>query len=352
MNPGAARVLDLLRREGGQPCSGATLSEALGVSRNQIWKNVEALRKLGYEIGGEPGGGYSLAGAPDRLYAEEIQAGLEARWLGTEIHWFEEIGSTNDEAHERARAGAPHGTVVVAEAQGAGRGRHGRSFYSPAGTNLYTSIVLRPDMLIAEAPTVVLSAAVAVAEAVAATVGDDEAVRIKWPNDVLLGGKKTCGILMEMASEAARVAYLVLGIGVNLNVDPAEFPEEFRATATSLRGFSGAAVDRATFARTLYGGLEDVLDLHAAGGFDAVRPRFEARFAMAGQSVRVRDLDGPELHGEARGIDHDGALLVARADGRIERVLAGDVTLSARPPAAEASAPSPGGASGLPGGAS
>jgi BirA family biotin operon repressor/biotin-[acetyl-CoA-carboxylase] ligase len=178
----------------------------------------------------------------------------------------------------------------------------------------------------------VLGAAGAVADAVAQTVGDPDAVQIKWPNDVLLAGRKTCGILMELTAEATRVAYLVLGIGVNLNVDPATFPDEFRATATSLAGHCGHTIDRAAFARTLYVRLEELLELHAAGGFDAIRPRFEARFRMAGRPVSVRDLNGPELRGSAEGIDDDGALLVRCEDGRLERVLAGDVTLSASGP--------------------
>ena len=326
MNPGAARVLELLRREAG-PFSGKDLSGTLRVSRTQIWKHVETLRGLGYEITGEPGGGYSLAAVPDRLYPEEIRVGLATRWLAREVHWLEETASTNDVAHALAREGAAHGTVVIAEGQTRGRGRHGRSFFSPPFRNLYTSMVLRPPIHVSQAPTVVLAAAVAVADAVARTAGDEDAVQIKWPNDVLLGGRKTCGILMEMTSEATRVAYLVLGIGVNLNLEREAFPAEFRATATSLQAHRGRPVDRAAFARLLFGTLEPVLDLHASGGFEAVRPRFEARFRMAGRAVCVRDVGGPEIRGEAEGIDRDGALVVRRPDGRRERVLAGDVTL-------------------------
>ncbi|MBW2314431.1 MAG: biotin--[acetyl-CoA-carboxylase] ligase [Deltaproteobacteria bacterium] len=331
MNPGAARVLGLLRREAGAPCSGESLSATLGVSRSQVWKHVETLRGLGYEIGGEPGGGYALSAVPDRLYAEEIQAGLETRWLGREIHWFDETGSTNDVAHELARGGASHGTVVIAEAQTKGRGRHGRAFFSPQYRNLYNTFVLRPEIHVSQAPTLVLAAAVAVADAVAEAVGDDDAVQIKWPNDVLLGGRKASGILMELAAEATRVRYLVLGIGVNLNVEREAFPEEFRAVATSVAAHRGAPIDRAAFARSLYGTLETVLDLHAEGGFDAVRPRFEARFHMVGRPIRVRDVGGPELAGTAEGIDADGALLVRDATGVTQRVLAGDVTLREEP---------------------
>src|SRR5690606_9541030 len=153
---GAARVLAALRRAPGRAVSGAELSAALGVSRAQIWKHVETLRGLGYGIEGEPGGGYRLAAIPDRLYAEELQPRLHTRWLARTYEWFESTDSTNRVAMERARAGAPHGATVVAEGQTAGRGRLGRSFFSPPGLNLYTSIVLRPRLDTARAPTAIL----------------------------------------------------------------------------------------------------------------------------------------------------------------------------------------------------
>jgi len=332
MKEGAARVLAALRRAGGGTSSGEQLSAALGVSRAQVWKHVEALRGLGYAIDGEPGGGYRLVAAPDRLYPEEVQARLHTRWLARSFEWLETTDSTNRVAMERAREGAPHGATVVAEGQSAGRGRLGRSFFSPPGLNLYSSTVLRPALDTARAPTAILAAAVAVADAVAAETGDDDAVEIKWPNDVLLGGLKTSGILMEMGAEATRVRFLVLGIGVNLNVSRDALPPEFRAHATSLSSHLGRPVDRVAFAARLYDTLEAVLDLHAAGGFEAVRPRFEARFRMRGRRVRVLDAvagaSAPALEGRADGIDADGALWVERDDGGRERVVAGDVTIA------------------------
>jgi BirA family biotin operon repressor/biotin-[acetyl-CoA-carboxylase] ligase len=321
-------VLAALRRAGARSCSGETLSRELGVSRAQVWKHVEALRARGYAIDGEPGGGYRLTGAPDRLYPEELAHGLATRWLGHALHWHDEIDSTNRAALELARAGAPAGTAVVAEAQTAGRGRLGRAFFSPAHVNLYVSIVLRPALSTTDAPTLILASAVAVADAVAAALDDPARVEIKWPNDVLVDGRKVSGILMELGAEAARVAFCVLGIGVNLNVDPRTFPVEFRDTATSLAAASGAPVDRAAFTRTLFQALEGVLDQHARAGFAALRPRFEARFRMPGRRVRVRELDGAEIEGIVRGIDADGALRIERTDGREERVIAGDVTLA------------------------
>lgn len=331
MNEGAAHVLDALRRAGSAALSGAALSSQLGVTRAQVWKHVESLRRLGYGIEGEPGGGYRLASAPDRLYAEEVQGRLHTRWLARRYVWLETTDSTNRVAADLAREGAPHGTTVVAEGQSAGRGRLGRRFFSPPYLNLYTSIVLRPQLDTARAPTAILAAAVAVAESVAAFVEDPNAVAIKWPNDVQVGGLKTAGILMEMSAEATRIAHLVLGIGVNLNVERFAFPDEFRALATSLATHRGAPVERPAFAARLYDTLEAVLDLHAQDGFDAVRPRFEARFRMRGQRVRVLDAGSPAaaaLEGVATGIDADGALLVRRADGATERVVAGDVTIA------------------------
>lgn len=327
MTGGAERVLEALRRAGDGPCSGASLSEALGVTRAQVWKHVEALRSRGYAIEGAPGGGYRLRGLPDRLYPEEIHAGLATRWLGREIRHFEATDSTNRVAQDLARAGAPQGLAVVAEGQTAGRGRLGRAFFSPPHTNLYVSFVLRPAVQLADAPTLILAAGLAVAESVVAVLGDSEAVEIKWPNDVLVRGRKTSGILMELSAEATRVGFLILGIGVNLNVDPGTFPQEFRRRATSLAAEVGHPVDRVAFTRHLFGTLESMLDRHAAGGFEALRADFERFFRMKGRAIRVADPAGGELDGVAEGIAADGALLLRRAGGHLERVLAGDVTI-------------------------
>jgi len=334
MNDGTARVLEALHQAGEAPCSGASLSHALGVSRAQIWKHVTSLRDRGYVIEGEPGGGYRLTGVPDRLFAEEIGRGLTTAWLGRTIHYFDEIDSTNRAALELAQGGAAHGTAVIAESQSAGRGRLGRHFHSPPHRNLYTSIVLRPAIDTAAAPTLLLAAGVAVAETVADWLGDAGAVRIKWPNDVLLDGRKTSGILMELGAEEARVSHAILGIGVNLNVDPATFPEDFRERATSLSGHAGRPVDRTAFTRLLYSRLEDVLDAHARGGLAAVRARFDRFFDMVGREVTVHQIGDGVLEGTVLGLAESGALQIETSDGETVTVLAGDVSLS--PPVASA----------------
>jgi len=332
VSDGAARILEALRRAGPRASSGESLSESLGVSRAQVWKYVEALRARGYQIEGEPGGGYRLTGIPDRLFPEEIHACLATHWLAREIRHLDSTDSTNRVALEWARGGAPHGATVIAEGQTAGRGRLGRSFFSPPYSNLYSSSVLRPSLALAEAPTVILAAAVAVAEVVAESAGVGHDVEIKWPNDVLIDGLKTSGILMELAAEASRVAFLVLGVGVNLNIDRESFPDDFRASATSVRSATGRPVDRISFARRLYRELEQALDAFEKGGFQALRTRFEERFRMPGRGVRVLEIGSRssppvETTGVCRGIDADGALLVERRDGEIARVLAGDVTV-------------------------
>ena len=327
MNSGTERVLEALRRTEGEACSGAGLSERLQVSRSQIWKHVETLRAKGYGIEGAPGGGYRLLSVPDRLYPEEILAGLETRWLARDIRYFESIDSTNRVGFDLAREDAAHGTVVIAEAQTAGRGRLGRSFYSPPHRNLYTSVVLRPALSANDAATVILAAAIAVAETVARSLGSRGAVEIKWPNDVLLDGLKTSGILMELSAEATRVGFLILGIWVNLNVDRNDFPEDFRPLATSLFSHSGHSVDRAHFTRRLFGTLEGVLDVHAQRGWSALEPRFREFFRMLGRRIRVSDLAKGETTGVCRGIDPDGALHLEGEDGERIRVLAGDVTI-------------------------
>ena len=261
------------------------------------------------------------------LTAEAITVGLDTRWLARELRCLAQTDSTMRVASELALRDAKHGTCVIAEEQSAGRGRLGRGFFSPPGTNLYSSTLLRPTPPGMLAPTLALAAGVAVAECVALWLGDPTRVELKWPNDVRIDRRKTSGILVELTHSGNAPAFAVLGIGVNLNVDPATFPEEFRRRATSLSAAAGKAIDRVAFAQRLYGSLERVLDRHASAGFSALRPRFDALFRMRGEAVRVREPGGGAFEGEVIGVDADGALRLALAGGE-RRVLAGEVTLS------------------------
>ena len=316
-------VLAFLAEAGDEFVSGEAISDKLGLSRAAVWKHVNALRSQGYRIEAVPARGYRLLEIPDRLGELEVRPLLNTHDVGQALHWYEEVGSTNDVAKELADEGALHGEVVIAERQSAGRGRRGRSWSSPPRKNLYLSVVLRPDLPPARAPEVTLLAAVAVCQAVR-RAGVASAA-IKWPNDVLASGRKLAGVLTEMAAEVERVQWLVVGIGVNVNAAAGDFPDELRELATSLLIERGHPVPRALFAAALLTALEEWLDRHAAEGFAPVRAAWREMSDTLGREVRVR-VGSADLVGLAEDVDETGALLVRTASG-LERVVAGDVEM-------------------------
>jgi BirA family biotin operon repressor/biotin-[acetyl-CoA-carboxylase] ligase len=265
--------------------------------------------------------------APGRLLPAEIAALLRTRRIGRVVHHFDSIDSTNRHAMELARGGAAEGEVVMAEAQTAGRGRLGRSFFSPAGLSFYGSIILRPTIPPPHAPQITLVAGLAVAEVVEKHGGMRPG--LKWPNDVRLGALKVAGILTEMESDADHLLHVVCGPGVNLNVPAEAFPADLGAIATSVLSATGRSVDRAAFAADLFGCFERVYDEFLARGLSRLRARWDEYSILTGQWVTVeggRDV----VEGQVLGIDEEGALRL-RALGRRElRVIAGDVTLKRR----------------------
>lgn len=320
MNEKPDDLLTALEGRGWQ--SGAEIAQRLGMSRAAIWKRVEKLREQGYGIEAVAGRGYRLVRDSDLLLPEAIRKHVKARLLRGEIVHRSTVDSTNRLAAELARGGAAEGTTVVAEQQTAGRGRLGRTWVSPASVNLYASIVLRPRIPPLEVPRLTLVAGLAVAEAIRDS-GPFEP-RIKWPNDVLLDGRKVAGILTELEAEADRVRFVIVGIGVNLNATRADFPPELRTKATSLALASGAPVDRAAFTGRLLTRLDAAYAAFLDGGFAALRHRYEELHGLVGLAVTI---DGtPPLAGTVRGVDDGGALLVETAGG-IERVVSGEVTL-------------------------
>jgi BirA family transcriptional regulator, biotin operon repressor / biotin---[acetyl-CoA-carboxylase] ligase len=258
------------------------------------------------------------------LSPAEIARHLATKRIGRVIHHFDSIDSTNRHAMELARRGAAEGEVVVAETQTAGRGRLGRSFFSPRGLSFYGSIILRPEIPPARAPQITLVAGIAVAEAVEKHAGTRPG--LKWPNDVRLGPMKVAGILTEMESEANRVLHVVCGPGINLNVPSADFPPELRTIATSVLASTGRSVDRATFAADLFGSFEHLYDEFLSRGFVCLRERWEAYSVLNGEWVSVEGT-GETLEGRVLGIDEEGALRLEGRQGRITRAIAGDVTL-------------------------
>lgn len=312
----------LLALEGRGWQSGAAIAQHLGVSRAAVWKQVERLRARGYGIEAAAGRGYRLVSDSDLLLPEAIHRAYRPTLLRGEIVHRDSIDSTNLLAAELARGGAEEGTTVLAEQQTAGRGRLGRSWVSPARLNLYCSVVLRPAIPPLEVPRLTLVAGVAVAEAILSTAAVP--ARIKWPNDVLIDGRKVAGVLTELEAEADRVRFVVVGIGVNLNATAGDFPPELRDKATSLALASGAPVDRVAFTARLLSALDGAYELFLRGGFAALRHRYEKLHSLTGREVTV---DGkPPLTGTVRGVDDAGALLV-ESWGEVQRVVSGEVTL-------------------------
>lgn len=316
-------VVEALER-GGAYVSGKTIARSLGISRAAVWKHVVALRASGYAIETARARGYRLVSKPDPLTASGLRARLATRYLGADLRCVPLTGSTNSDVAERARQGAPEGTVVIADAQSAGRGRLGRSWVSVPGVNLYLSVLLRPSIVPAAAPQLSLLAGVAVAVTLE-RFGIE--ARIKWPNDVLLEGRKVAGILTEIEAEADRVRFVVVGIGVNLNIRSEQFPAELRDKATSVLLATGRTVERGDFAAALLAAMEEWYDVFRAGGFPPVAAAWNERAALIGRTIRVSGA-GSDASGVCAGIDVDGALLLDdRATGARQRVLAGDVTV-------------------------
>ncbi|RMD83575.1 MAG: biotin--[acetyl-CoA-carboxylase] ligase [Candidatus Dadabacteria bacterium] len=316
-----ARIVEVLDRASGF-ISGDAIARELGISRTAVWKHVSALRRAGYEIEASRAKGYRLVASPQVLAPDAIQALLANCRFGFPLSVLPVTGSTNDDAAALARQGAPEGTVVLAERQTAGRGRMGRRWASLPGRSVTLSCVLRPPIPPAEAPRLSLVAALAVACAMEA---EGLRARIKWPNDVLLGGRKVCGILTEIEAEADTVHFVIAGIGLNVNTTRDEFPPELRESATSMRIDAGRRFDRARITAALLQSLERWYGRFLGEPFDRLAAEWNRRSVTVGRRVRVTGA-GEAIEGCCLGIDGDGALLVN--DGlRTHRVVAGDVTV-------------------------
>ncbi|PNU20323.1 biotin--[acetyl-CoA-carboxylase] ligase [Geothermobacter hydrogeniphilus] len=320
-NDARQQILRLFMARQGAFISGAELSRELGVSRAAVWKQIESLRALGYRIEAARSHGYRLQSSPDRLSAEDLSARLQTRIVGRELVCFEETDSTNLQALRLGEQGASEGTVLVAESQRGGKGRLGRHWLSPSGVNLYTSIILRPRIPPWDAPQLTFLSAVAVARAVQQVCGLP--ARVKWPNDILINGRKVAGLLNELSAETDAVHFVVLGIGLNINMRADQIPASLRYPATSLAIELERPLPRAEVACAVYRQLDDLYRLYLNEGFDPIRLAWEACFDLVGEKVRVESGERT-LTGIVQGIDTDGALLVGSA-GTVERILAGDV---------------------------
>jgi len=302
--------------------SGTKLAAEIGASRSAVWRFVEQLRGMGVEIAGHPATGYQLQSVPDLLLPEVVKPLVKGTIFAERLHHYFRIGSTNAEAMDAAARGEPEGSVFLAEEQTAGRGRGGHSWLSEKSSGIYCSVVLRPEISPADTLAISLAAGLAVRAAVrevTSLVAD-----LRWPNDVLLAGKKFCGILIEMNAEPTRVRYLVLGIG--LNVNQSSFPSDLKSEATSLRLETGRTWSRVELAAALlkslhreYRGLVSGRGKPAA---EIIRRFEEASSSARGRQVRVEEEGGYE--GITEGLDASGFLRV-RAGSGVRTVISGGV---------------------------
>ena len=308
-------------RGAADPISGEYLAAQLGLSRAAVWKRVHRLTAQGYVIEGSPRRGYRLLGVPDKLLPEEVLQGLKTRVFTGPVYYFETLNSTNDLAKELAAQGAPEGAVVVAEAQTGGRGRLGREWDSPPGAGLYVSLVLRPMLPPMELPQITLTTAVAVVRAVRRVAG--LAPGIKWPNDLLIKGKKLGGILTEMETESDRIRHVVVGLGLNVN-NPG-FPSELAATATSLTLEAGRTFSRVHLLQAWLEEFEELYGRFLQQRFPEILEEWKSYAVTLGKMVTVRQ--GPrEISGQATDVAPDGALLLRTNNGEMVRVTSGEIT--------------------------
>jgi BirA family biotin operon repressor/biotin-[acetyl-CoA-carboxylase] ligase len=261
----------------------------------------------------------------DLLLPAEIRNGLKTSAFGQErIDYFPVIDSTNVHARMIAHEGAPEGTIVVADTQLRGKGRKGRTWFSPAGQGIYVSVILRPRVPPSEAPPLVLMAAVAAAETLLAHAAVP--VTVKWPNDILVGGKKIAGILTEMRLDGDRIDHVVIGMGVNVNTPVESLPPEIAATATSLCAITGRTFSRVALLRTYLEKLEGWYALFRERSFEPIRERWLDLARIIGKQVKIAGV-GRDYEGEVVDIDPNGFLILKSPDGAIQRILAGDVSL-------------------------
>jgi BirA family biotin operon repressor/biotin-[acetyl-CoA-carboxylase] ligase len=315
-------ILRLLKEHPSVFLSGEEISHQLKVTRTAIWKRVKYLKSLGYEIEASTKSGYRLIRSPDLLIPSEVKPLLRTKWMGKVVHYFHTIDSTNLKAYQLALNGAEEGEVVIAESQDKGRGRLGRNWFSPPFLNLYLSVILKPKIPPHRASLITLMAAVATADAIRKFSGLH--ALIKWPNDILLRDRKVAGLLNEIYSETDYIHFVILGIGINLNMDEKRFPKEIREVATSLKREVKQTISRKAFLQTLLEELEEWYEIFLKEGETAILKAWRERAQIKGRRVKVNSF-GETLVGVAVDVDSDGTLIVKMEDGKEKRVVAGDV---------------------------
>ena len=315
------QILRALRQNGGF-VSGEELSGELNVSRTSVWKCINILRAEGYEIQSVTNRGYHLTACPDIFTPEEIGAGLGTARLGRAVFCSESVDSTNEEAKRRALAGAPDGSLFIAEQQTGGKGRLGRNWASPSGTGIWFSLLLRPGSIPEPVTMTTLLAGLAVCRAIREKAG--VAALIKWPNDIVIGSRKVCGILTEMSAEIDRIEFVVVGIGLNTNLS--EFPEDIRHKATSLLLETGQPVPRVPLLQEILCQFESLISRNMPKPDPAFLEEYKLLCVSLGREVKFTR-GGAPVSGTAVDISPQGELVVRLPDGSTDRVFSGEVSV-------------------------
>ncbi len=316
------KILSVLRSSKTGFVSGEILALKMGISRTMVWKHIKCLEREGFGIEAVPSRGYRITNVPDLLRVSDIRHGLKTKIIGREIVLLPETVSTNIVAMEMASRGAAEGTVVLAETQTGGKGRLGRRWISPKG-NLYLSIILRPELATHKAPLITLMGAVATASAVRS--GSGLLAAIKWPNDILVSGKKVGGLLTEMSAEPDRIRHIVLGIGLNVNMALDQLPPDVRRLTTTLAAEAGTRQNRTDLLRQLLRDVEYWYRTFLQNDADVLY-QWKALNATSGNRVAVSG-QGETFSGIAQDIDAEGRLIVLLDDGTARTVAAGDVSI-------------------------
>ncbi|WP_077213777.1 biotin--[acetyl-CoA-carboxylase] ligase [Bacillus dakarensis] len=319
------KLLDAFAENRDQYLSGQHLADIVGCSRTAVWKHIEELRKEGFELEAVRRKGYRIVKIPEKVSQDEIRLGLNTIFIGQNIHYQESVESTQKIAHQLGLENASEGTVVIAEEQLSGRGRMQRHWHSPKSTGVWMSIILRPKLPIPKAPQLTLLTAVAVVQAIEECTGLTP--EIKWPNDILINGKKVTGILTELQAEADTIHSVIIGIGINVNQQLQDFPEELRSIATSLSIEKGELFNRADLIRSLFSKLEKLYLLYLEKDFSPVKLLWESYAVSIGKMINARTLSG-NIYGKAIGITEDGVLLIKDNDGKIHQIYSADIELT------------------------
>lgn len=307
------KLISLLAENTDQYISGQLLSEKLNISRSAIWKHMKELEKDGYEIEGKSRKGYRIISFPDKLSENTLKWGLKTEWLGKTIIHKDTTESTQFIAHQAAQEGAVHGTVVIADEQTKGKGRMNRQWHSAPNKGIWLSIILRPMLQPYLAAQLTLLTATVLADVIKEHVQVEP--QIKWPNDILIDGKKTVGILTEMQAEQDQIQYVVIGMGINVNQTKEEMPEDIQHRATSLRIESGREWDIKTLIQQILPAFEKAYATYMESGFPPVKEKWESYGFKIGETIQIKTMQN-EWQSEFLGIAEDGALIANDKNGK------------------------------------